>query len=560
MKFSRLSVSIKIQLLLGLAICIAIVLGLAGHLALTRATDVASQNVEQVVQRAEQAKVRLAVELMAAEIGNRIEGISDPAASDQIIRDMLQPLRYEDDASGYFFASRGTINVALPVDPSQVGSDAKGAVDLNDVPFVEEMSKRAAEGGGFVHYMYDKPGVGPTPKISYAKLIPGTDVWLASGVYLDNLEAEQAAMTAGLRHEARSLQMAGGGVSLVMIVGLLIPLGLLISRTVRRQLIETSGLLLSSSRQVSTAAKFITTSSNDLASGSCEQAAAIEETSASLEEIASMAKNNAAHTQESHRMMQETVTAIHEASERLGELTRSMQAIAEANDQTQKIIRTIDEIAFQTNLLALNAAVEAARAGESGAGFAVVADEVRSLANRSAEAARSTTAMIESGVGRIDQGTRLVQDCNQVFEQLSQKSSRVAELLTGVADASTQQSSGVDQVSRAVLEMDAVVQRNAASAQESSSSAQELSALAGDLLGSVARLDQLVKGGSAEEVKDAPVSARAASTEKKKGHINGQPVTRKVVAPQPKAQAAATTAEAPAEAKEDAKLEFLSRR
>ena len=84
----------------------------------------------------------------------------------------------------------------------------------------------------------------------------------------------------------------------------------------------------------------------------------------------------------------------------MGGVMTSMQEISQASEETAKIVKTIDEIAFQTNLLALNAAVEAARAGEAGAGFAVVADEVRNLAIRAAEAAGNTATMIEGTVSK----------------------------------------------------------------------------------------------------------------------------------------------------------------
>jgi methyl-accepting chemotaxis protein len=143
-----------------------------------------------------------------------------------------------------------------------------------------------------------------------------------------------------------------------------------------------------------------------------------------------------------------------------------MTEIAYASEQTQKIVKTIDEISFQTNLLALNAAVEAARAGEAGAGFAVVADEVRNLALRAAEAAKNTSTLMADIVGKIKAGEQLVQATNGDFLQMRTSSKAVVELMVGISAASQDQSEGIEQINTAILEMNRVTQQNAASAEE----------------------------------------------------------------------------------------------
>jgi len=143
-----------------------------------------------------------------------------------------------------------------------------------------------------------------------------------------------------------------------------------------------------------------------------------------------------------------------------------MKEITAASEQTQKIVKTIDEISFQTNLLALNAAVEAARAGEAGAGFAVVADEVRNLALRAAEAARNSSTMMEDIVAKVRNGEKLVTVTYNAFRQVTESSEQVVGLMGDIAKATQEQSQGIDQVNRAVLEMNQVTQENAAGAQE----------------------------------------------------------------------------------------------
>jgi methyl-accepting chemotaxis protein len=150
----------------------------------------------------------------------------------------------------------------------------------------------------------------------------------------------------------------------------------------------------------------------------------------------------------------------------MDKLMLSMREIAGASEETQKIVKTIDEISFQTNLLALNAAVEAARAGEAGAGFAVVADEVRNLALRAAEAARNTSNLMTDIVSKIRAGEQLVKTTNQEFVEIKTSSHKVVELMGGIATASVEQSQGIDQINTAIQQMSSVTQNNAASAEE----------------------------------------------------------------------------------------------
>jgi methyl-accepting chemotaxis protein len=171
----------------------------------------------------------------------------------------------------------------------------------------------------------------------------------------------------------------------------------------------------------------------------------------------------------------------------IGEITRS-------SEETGKIIKTIDEIAFQTNLLALNAAVEAARAGEAGAGFAVVADEVRNLALRAAEAAKNTTALIEKTIKAVKNGNEITVATQVAFKANAEISGKIGQLVDEIATASQEQAHGVAQVNKAVSEMDRVTQQTAAHAEESASAAEEMNAQAQQMRGYVEELAAVVGG------------------------------------------------------------------
>ncbi len=254
------------------------------------------------------------------------------------------------------------------------------------------------------------------------------------------------------------------------------------------------GGLLEGIRQVAMASLQVTSSSQSLAGGTSEQAAGIEETSSSIEQMVSVTKQNAEKARQANMVIADTTRVVNEADQSMDELTNSMRDISAASEETGKIIKTIDEIAFQTNLLALNAAVEAARAGEAGAGFAVVADEVRNLAMRAADAARNTANLIDGTVKKIKNGSEIVAKTNEAFGKVAQGEQKVSELVGEIAAASQDQAQGIDQINRAVSEMDKVVQKNAASAEESAAAAEETNVQVEQMQGLIGEAVSLIGG------------------------------------------------------------------
>ncbi len=296
-----------------------------------------------------------------------------------------------------------------------------------------------------------------------------------------------------------------------------------INRTLRRVI----GGLNESSDQVYSAAHQISGASQNLAEGATEQAASLEETSSALEQMASMTRQNADNANKTNDTNKRNNKLIGDGATAVKNMSTAMGEINDSAEKISRIIKTIEDIAFQTNLLALNAAVEAARAGEAGKGFAVVADEVRNLAQRSAQAARDTTELIEGTVTRVKNGSEIANQLDSSFTEIETGSSAVSRLIAEITSATNEQAQGVDQVNTAVAQMDKVTQQNAANAEETASSSEELSsqatnlnAIVGDLVviveGAGAKRANLAAGtrnGSAAKTAPSSVSVRRASAQ-----------------------------------------------
>ena len=282
-----------------------------------------------------------------------------------------------------------------------------------------------------------------------------------------------------------------------------------ISLSTVKSLATVANSMTAGSVQITLASAGIAKASESLANSATQQAAALEQSSAAIEEITGKTRSNASGAAKAKEIASRASAAANAGAGDMQSMKEAMDAIHTSSQGISKIIKTIDEIAFQTNILALNAAVEAARAGEAGLGFAVVAEEVRSLAQRSAESARETSAKIEDSMQKT---TRGVEICGRVADSLGQIVDHVHQvdtLVGQIAQASQEQNQGLNAVTSDVAQMDKITQSNAGKAEETAAAAGHLRGQAEDFHYEIGRMLIMIGGRRQSDPKGVLGQARA---------------------------------------------------
>ncbi len=491
--FGNLTLSHKLMILPALTL-----VGLVGlqttnsYIAGEMTEKVIFPNLESLMMSGHQTTLKSVVDSEAQTLGARLKQLKTREEKlDEVVAE-TDPIRFFDDRSGYFFSyetSGRRINV--PIDKSGNGKDMIDLKDKKGFAFVRALSEKASAGGGFVTYYFAKEGKGIQPKLGYATLIPGTDFFIGTGVYIDNIEAARMSLDERIVSEQARYRTYIIAIFLG-ILGITVTLTLMLSRGIAGTVRQIADRLLNGSQQVAAAASQLSSQSQALAQGASEQAATLEETAASTEEIAGINRRNTASAAQAGEFAKLVEAAADRGSADMQKMASAVAAIEASSNDIAKIIQTIDEIAFQTNILALNAAVEAARAGEAGMGFAVVADEVRNLALRSAQAAKETTGKIESAAANTMSGVMLSAKVAESFQDIVQRVRQMVEVASHVSGASGKQSQDITQITSAMATMNQVTQATAANAEESAAAAQQLNAQAHAMQSSVTELLHLV--------------------------------------------------------------------
>ncbi len=246
--------------------------------------------------------------------------------------------------------------------------------------------------------------------------------------------------------------------------------------TISKSLNNTLSAIELSAKQVNSGAQQVSGGAQLLAQGATEQASSVEQLAASNNEVSEKIRQNAENVRLVTDYISQTTEKVEQGTRQMGQMLESMRSMNASSGEISKIIKVIDDIAFQTNILALNAAVEAARAGSAGKGFAVVADEVRNLASKSADAAKQTTALIESSVQSIKEGSRIADLTAQGLSEISSKVRLVGDTIRKIDEASAEQALAIKQITVGVEQVSSVVQMNSATAEQSAAASEELSA------------------------------------------------------------------------------------
>ncbi len=493
----KIKISSRLLLFIAIMVVAVVCLGISFFYGFSKINSYYTSQIENQMVLDQKEKIKVGTHSMAIALSVVLKEQQIKEEQKLLIQKTIDAIKYENDGSGYYFVYEGTVNVAHP-NHDYIGKDLADLKDVNNTYFIRAAFENAQKGGGYNNLIFNKPGQGDQPKIVYAEAIPETSYWIATGVYLDNIQKAQDTIKVSVSKMTAKMLWILIGVAACMLFLVMIPLSIAIRKSIigplqvamevshevghgnlvvsiedsytdeigqllheLRNMEERLGHTLLTTRETIDSVKGesleISTAIEQVSEGANKQAATMEEISSAMGEIEAQAKQISSNANDTKGIAKEAATYASNAG------IVFSQTITVLRDITEQI-SIVKDIARQTNILALNAAVEAARAGESGKGFSVVANEVKKLAERSHISAEA--------IGKLSSRSFEVgKQADEMLHKLIESSQKSAQLMEQVSMSALEQTQSVSEINKAIVEVDNVIQQNAAFTEEMSATA-----------------------------------------------------------------------------------------
>jgi methyl-accepting chemotaxis protein len=441
---SKLSIRAKLMLLLAVSACATALVFAVSIYSNTRIADVGGQLAQQIMLNGERQKIKVATDNMAQALGTLLRDEPDEARRVDIMRRAIADVFFEQDRSGYFYIYTGTVSVAHPVNPALPGKDLKDLKGSDGVYSVRELARAAASGGGYVTFQWDKPGKGPMPKLGYATGIPGTRYWIGTGVYVDLVNEEAARIDASMHDMSDETRLMEGGIFLGLFLLVLLPLGLVIARSIVgpiRATTEAARRIAQGDLDVRLEPRG-TDEASQLQRSLETMSRALRET---LENLTGKETEARRKAEEAGEAMREARQAEAASRAKSGEMAQAAERLGEI---AGGVSRASQELAVQVDQASAGARVQAERVAETATAMeemnATVLEVARSAANASASADKARAKAVDGqrvvaqAVAGIEAVATQSQDIKADMGRLGTRAEAIGQILNVISDIADQ--------------------------------------------------------------------------------------------------------------------------
>ena len=398
-------------------LCIMILFS-AGIIALfqlnaSRLEAIGVSTVEGVIGAESKKRLHAATHSMALALGQAVKEAPSREAKLALIAQAIEPIRFESDDSGYYYVYEGTTCVAHPLQKGLLGKDLRDLKDPNGVFSIRELAQAAAKGGGFVTFVFPKPGKGDQPKLGYAEPIPDTPFWIGTGIYVDNIAEEKAKVAKELDSVERQGALWAVGLSALVLGAGVLPLSLFIVRSIVRPIRETTGaagriaqgdyaidLSVEGRDECALLQSALNTMATKLASGMRE-----------IEAKSGQARREAELAQEARTQAEEAMRRNRNKAEGMLQAAESLQAVAQGVDAASL------SLAGQVEQAGNGAELQSRRIGETAAAMEEMNATVAEVSRNASQAAHITRKAHADAVSGADVVERVVEGIQQVQAQ-----------------------------------------------------------------------------------------------------------------------------------------------